>query len=148
MRVKDLSELLSMWKEDCKIDDMNFDDESLRSPVLHSKYIDIMSEHNLYLKRLEKDFRQLKRIMWQYYRGELNNPEDLKKHGLPPMQYKILKAEVVTWLESDNELAEFQLKIDHQKEIVDTCKSIISAISNRRWDIRNAIEWRKFINGE
>jgi len=143
-----VDELLKEWQADSQINEMDFDTESIRASKLHSKYLTIMSQHNLKLKKIEADHRKRKRILWQYYRGELNNPTDLQAYGLKPMQFHTMKADVQMWLDGDDELNSMQLSIDYHRTMVDGCKEILKQVSNIQWQIRNAIEWRKFIAGD
>jgi hypothetical protein len=147
MKVKDIDELYDMWSVDSKVDDLKLDDASLDTARLHSKYISIMSHHRLVVKKLEADYRKRKKVKWQYYRGELNNPEDLKKHELEPMLHTVIRQDVDVWLDADDELNNMMLKIALHEDIVDVCKEIIRQINNRNWNIRNAIDWRKFLAG-
>ena len=38
------------------------------------------------------------------------------------------------------------LRMSYQQETVDVLDEIMKAINSRQWNIRNAIEWRKFEN--
>jgi hypothetical protein len=145
MKVKDIDELYEMWCEDAKIDDTKLDEVSLDVARLHSKYLSIMSHHRLIVKKLTGDYKIRKKIKWQYYRGELNNPTDLKKYNLEPLQNNIIRQDVDVWLDADEELNNMLLKIVIHEEIVDVAKEIIRQLHNRNWNVRNAIEWRKFL---
>jgi len=59
-----------------------------------------------------------------------------------------MKADVQMWLDGDDELNSMQLSIDYHRTMVDGCKEILKQVSNMQWQIRNAIEWRKFIAGD
>jgi hypothetical protein len=67
--------------------------------------------------------------------------------NLEPFSLKVLKSDLNYYLESDDHIAELQLKIDYQKEKVTFLDSIIKQLNGRSWEIKNAIEWNKFING-
>ena len=58
-----------------------------------------------------------------------------------------LKQDIPRYLESDSDLIKMLLKIDYQKEKVETVKSIISSINGRSYHISNAIKWQQFLNG-
>jgi hypothetical protein len=60
---------------------------------------------------------------------------------------KPLKNEMEEFLEGDNELADAHLKIEYLSAIVSCLDSIMHQIKSRDWQIRNAIEWKKFISG-
>jgi hypothetical protein len=39
------------------------------------------------------------------------------------------------------------MKLEYQKEKIDYLENVLKSINGRQWNIRGAIEWRKFING-
>ena len=147
MKLNTITDLVDMWTEDSKINEFELDSATIEIPKLHAKYMSIMATHNLLLKKLMVDYQTKKHVRWQYYRGELNNPEDLKEHNLEPMQKMVLKQDVQSWLDQDRELNNILLKKAMHEEIVEMCKEIIKQLNFRHWQIRNAIEWRKFQSG-
>lgn len=147
MKLNNINDLIDMWKIDSKVDEFELDKATLEIPNLHAKYMSILATHNLILKKTITDYNTRKHVKWQYYRGELNNPEDLKELGAEPMQHVVLKQDVPGWLEQDADLNNLLLKKAMHEEIVDTCKEIIKQLNFRHWQIRNAIEWRKFQSG-
>lgn len=147
MRVRDIQHLMDMWLVDSEINEFELDTSSIEAAKLHAKYLNIMSTHNLIVKKTIVEYQELKHVRWQYYRGDLNNPQDLKEHGLQPMDRTVLKGDIQSWLEQDKEMNKLLLKKAHHEEIVDSCKEIIKQINNRNWSIRNAIEWKKFTSG-
>ena len=46
-----LNELQSQWSEDCKIDELDLGSESTKTPVLHSKYVTLLSNSKLQLRK-------------------------------------------------------------------------------------------------
>ena len=73
--------------------------------------------------------------------------DTLKELGLEPFSLKILKTDIDKYLESDDELITLSHRVDYQKEKIDYLESIIKELNTRHWKIRNAIEWKKFVNG-
>ena len=147
MKITDLEHLMELWLEDAPINEMELGRDSLNASKLHAKYLNIMTTHNMIIKKIMVDYQELKHMRWQYYRGDLNNPQDLSKYGLEPMDHNILKGDIQSWLDQDKELNKLLLKKAHHEEIVDACKEIIKQVNNRNWSIRNAIEFSKFITG-
>ena len=101
---------------------------------------------NLHLKRLTHDFKEMERNKFEYYSGKMS-VEDLKEREWEQFDHKLLKQDIPRYLESDRELITMLLKIDYQKEKVETLKSIMSSINGRSFYINNAITWQKFLNG-
>tara|TARA_B100001059_G_C17692133_1_gene505529 strand:- start:657 stop:947 length:291 start_codon:yes stop_codon:yes gene_type:complete len=92
------------------------------------------------------DHSKLIRLKWEYYTGKMPE-ESLKELNWQPFQLKVLKQDIDKYLESDDDLILIQHKLTYQQEKVSYLESIVKSISQRNWEIRNAIEWRKFING-
>ena len=61
--------------------------------------------------------------------------------------YKILKADVQQYIESDEEWIKANQKVKYLETIVDFLDRTIRQISNRTFTIKNAIDWRKFTSG-
>jgi hypothetical protein len=93
------------------------------------------------------DYHRLRKIKWEYYNGDLNNPEDLQKYNLDPNPKKILRADIPTYLDSDTELNDLLLKKLMHEEIVSFCGSVLKEINSRTWQLRTFIEWERFTSG-
>ena len=141
-----LKEILALWETDSKVDTIELDKESLKIPSLHNKYLKIYASENLQLKKMNHDFKEMERDKFEYYSGKMSG-EDLKDRGWDQFDHKLLKQDIPRYLESDRELIKLLLKIDYQKEKVETVKSIMTNINGRSFYINNAITWQKFLNG-
>ena len=139
-------DIRSMVGSDMKIDSSELDVESLRTPQLHNKYLNIFHDERLILKKLNVDLSELKKAKWEYYTGKMSL-EELNERGWEPFQFKILKTDVERYLDADVDLVRIKNKIMYQEEKVEYLASTLKSISSRQWDIKNAIEWRKFVNG-
>ena len=51
------------------------------------------------------------------------------------------------YLSSDDDLIKIQSKIDYYQVMLNYLDSILKSITNRTYQIKNAIEWQKFIRG-
>lgn len=136
-----------MWVEDAPIDITNLTQETSRIPKLHAKYVSILSRHKLIVFKLDGEYRELKSIKWQYYNGDLNNPEDLAEYGFEPLLKTILKQNIPIYLESDKDLNKILLKKALHQEIVDYCTLIIRELNNRTYQIGNMIKQEIFLSG-
>lgn len=143
----DVEKLMALWSEDATIDETEPAKELARIPKLHAKYLNIMTHHSLIVKKLHSQYSQRKRIKWEWYNGDLNNPEDLETHKLEPMVKKILRADINMYLESDVELNTILLKKVMNEEIVDFCKAVLKELQNRTWQLKEYIAWEKFTHG-
>jgi hypothetical protein len=82
-----------------------------------------------------------------YYLGNLNNPQDLERIGREPFLNKVLKNEVQGYIDSDRDLIKMDERIALLEEKVEVIVEIMKCIHKRGYDIKSAIEWRKFTNG-
>lgn len=142
-----LEQLQEAWEFDCVIDDNHLDRESVRTPNLHAKYLNFLIGYKLKLAKAKKDYNTLRQLKFRYYRGELSQTE-LTTNGWEQWQgVKPLKNEMEEFLEGDIDLAEALLKQEYLESIINYLESIMNQIKSRDWQIRNSIEWKKFISG-
>jgi hypothetical protein len=142
-----LSEIQSEWNDDSKIDELNLGREAIRVATLHSKYLSMLSNAKLQLRKAESDYNNMRRVKYKYYRGELSRDE-LEKLGLE--QYlgnKPLKNEMDEFMICDEDLNLLTDKIEYFKTVLYTLEQILRSLNSRTWDIKSAIEWQKFTNG-
>jgi hypothetical protein len=140
-----LEDIESLWQQDCFIDRTSLEQESLKIPLLHSKYYKIYLREKIQLKAEEGEYDQFYKIKHEYYTGKLSQ-EDLAQYGWEPFQF-ILKGDLSIYLNSDKDLITKLLKLQVQREKVDFLESIIKTINNRGFLIKNAIDFIKFSNG-
>jgi hypothetical protein len=142
-----IDDLMEEWSVDSKMDETELLKELARVPILHAKYLRILSHHNLIVKKYANDFNRMKKLKFEYYNGDLNNPEDLKEHGFEPMLKKILRQDINMYLESDTDLNNILLKKMVHQEIVDFCTSVLRELSNRTFQLNSAVKWQIFAGG-
>lgn len=143
----EIDDIHDLWNVDSKIDDLELDQESLKIPQLHSKYMRIITEENSILNKMMYAHKMLERDKFEYYTGKMCD-EDLKERGWEPLNLKIMKNDVPRYIESDKDIIRGLMKISDYREKVALLKSIIDSINSRSFIITNAIKWKKFISGE
>ena len=143
----DISSIKQLVAEDMPIDDTELDIESMAIPQLHSKYLNIYMDEKLLLQKINSDYYRLKKMKWEYYTGKLDQ-DQLDEYGWEPFQLKILKQDIDLYMDSDEDLQKLLNKQAYQKEKINYLDAILKSINNRQWNIKGAIEWRKFINGQ
>jgi len=136
-----------MWQKDCKIDETELSLESLNVPSLHAKYLKIYSQQRLKLKALNLKKKELKVKLGDYYKGDLNNPEDLEDIGREPWPKKVLKQDLFDYVEGDVDMIALNTKIVYQEEFVDVLTEIVKNINGRGYVIKNSIDFLKFTMG-
>jgi hypothetical protein len=72
--------------------------------------------------------------------------EELKRYGWEPFPY-VLKSEVTSYLESDDDLNKYLASKILYDEIVETCQSILKELNSRTFQLRDFIAWERFIQG-
>jgi len=142
----DIETIKKMVDQDMKIDDLNLDLESLKSPQLHSKYLNLLHDESLSLHKATIEQKELRRLKWEYYLGKMDQ-ETLDERGWQPFGLKILRTDIDVYLESDKDLLRMEARIHYLKEKVKYIESILQSIGRRGWDIKSAIEWKKFMSG-
>ena len=142
-----LSDLQTQWEKDSPIDEMNLGGESTRIPILHAKYLNLLTSTKLNLRKAESDYANMRRKKFRYYRGEMTRFE-LEDEGWDQWQgTKPLKNEMDEFLSFDSDLISLQDKIEYFKTVLYQLEQIIRSLNSRTWDIKNAIEWLKWSNG-
>ena len=138
-----LEELQAEADKDLVIDDTELDTESLKTPILHNKYLQYYNKFNLLLKKSQWEERTLQREKWEYYTGK-SDPSVYKEK---PFDLKVLKNDVHIYISADEDIQKIQAKIIYQEAIVNYLEQILRMINNRSFTIKNAIEWRRFTSG-
>jgi hypothetical protein len=140
-----LDELLEEWRKDADIDRTEPGKALLDIPKLHSKYLNILSRHRLLSKESEFKYNKMKKLKWEYYTGKLDD-DDLKKYEWDPFPY-VLKSDLSTYMESDDDLNKYSAQKIMHDEIVEVCTAILKELNSRTFQLRDFIAWERFIQG-
>ena len=138
-----LDELQAKAEKDLTIDDTELDLESLKTPQLHSQYLKTYSTYALMLKKAEGDHSQLHLKKWLFYTGKAE-PQEYKDKNF---DLKVLRQDVDKFIDADDEIIRQRQKVEYLKQICHYCESTLKQINNRTFQIKNAIEWKKFTMG-
>ena len=141
-----LEQILKLWETDSVVDQTEPSKELLRIPVLHSKYLGILTRHKVASKKAHFDYLRMRKTKWEYFTGKLSQ-EELDYYGWEPFQFA-LKSDINTYLEADNDLIKLLEKKVYHDESVSVVESIMSELKQRTWQLRDFISWEKFINGQ
>ena len=145
-----IEDLLQMWSEDSKIDDVALDETTISGAALHSKYLEIHSVAKLRLKKKEQDFSILKKDKWLWFNGKMEKDAmDERGWAYDPFNgmAKPLKTDIQQFYDSDKDMIDAAMQIEYQKTYVDACKEILDQIKWRHTQIKNIIDWRRFTAG-
>lgn len=142
-----VDEIKTMWAKDAKINENHLEYAEMENGILHSKYIDILVDYKRQQVLLERDFNKMKKVKIAYYKGTLSQ-EQLKTLGWEPFQLIITnKNELMDTLLLDDDLNDFNIKVQEINIGIELLQSIIDKIKNKSWQIKNIIEIKKFNAG-
>lgn len=144
-----LEQVLEEWAIDSKLPSANLDEASRKTPSLHSKYLSLLSQTKLRLKKAEMDQKKLLKLKWLWYNGKMSE-EQIKELGwdYDPLEgLKIMKGEMDYYYDSDTEIQESELKIQYLKTLIDTLNEIVTNLNWRHQTISNMIKWKVFEAG-
>ncbi len=141
-----IEEIREAWDVDSAIDKTEIGDESLKIPKLHAKYMRMLSDERLLLRKLESDLKVLKRDKYEFYTmGPTKEQKDLGWEL--PARGMVLKQDINIYMESDRQVVDLTLRIGMQQEKVEMLDSIIRSIMNRGYQLKTALDFLKFTMG-
>lgn len=140
-----IEQVLENWEKDSVIDQTEPSRELIRIPLLHSKYLNVLTRSKLASKKAQFDYLQLKKKKWEYYTGKLSKDE-LDVLGWEPFPFT-LKSDINLYIESDSDLIQLLKKKIIHDEIVSVVEAIMSELKSRTFQLRDVITWERFING-
>lgn len=141
-----LENILEMWNKDAVIDQTEPGKELIRIPILHSKYLNILTQHKIASKKAHFDYLRMKQIKWEYFTGKMSKNQ-LENYGWEPFQFT-LKSDITTYIDADVDLIKLLEKKAYHEETVSTIESIMNELKQRTWQLRDFISWEKFIGGQ
>lgn len=142
-----IEEVLQEWKKDSIINDTKLDKEILRSPQLHSKYLDYFVFFKAKLAAAEKNHNKMMWVKRKYFRGECDQ-QDLQKYGWSQWQgLKPSSTELNQLLEMDSDMNSLAEAVTLWKTSVNAIEYIMKQIQGRDWSIKSIIEYQKYIAG-
>ena len=133
-----------MWERDAVIDPDNLHNESLKISELHSKYYTIYNTISLLREKARGSYSSVKLERYNYYTGKA--PAEV--YVQDPFPYKVREKDAIQrYLDADKKLTNIDLKIKYYDTQLKFLEEIIRNISQRTFQIKNAIEWQKFQAG-
>ena len=139
-----LDKIQEMWERDATIDPDNLHDESLKIPQLHSKYYTLYNTITLLREKARTQYNKIRLERYNFYTGKAE-PEVYVEEPFP---YKVREKDAIQrHLEADEKLTNIDLKIRYYDATLKFLEEILRIISNRTYQIKNAIEWHKFQAG-
>ena len=141
------------WNEDSHVD-FQFKNKqysadlaqlALDIPFQHNKYLNHYTDISQLKTSLEFQFRKLVRDKREYYGGE----SDAKTYAEKPFGSRIsTQDKMKVYVESDDDIINLEAKIKYLDQMLYWLDQVMRQISNRGFQIKSAIEWEKFVNGQ
>lgn len=131
---------------DTAIDVNHLEEESIKIPQIHNKYLVILMDEKLILESLESKLKVLRRDKWLYYSGKMSDDE-LKQKGWQPFDLSVLKQDLDRFIDSDTDIINLSHKVYLQREKVNYVESVVKIVAGKMWSIKSAIDWIKFTQG-
>tara|TARA_B100000902_G_C27319697_1_gene923568 strand:- start:2083 stop:2520 length:438 start_codon:yes stop_codon:yes gene_type:complete len=141
-----LEEIQELWNRDREIDITELATESIRIPQIHDKYLKIFIDEKIKLRKLQLNLTKIVKMKTDYYSGRMSQDE-LDRLEWQPFLIKVLKSEVNSYVESDDDIIKLKETIALMEEKINYLDSIIRMINNRGFQIKSAIDWIKFKDG-
>lgn len=138
-----LEDIMNEAEKYLQIDETNLAKESLETPKMYGRLLRIRTNESMLLQRYRFQLKKLYQDKRDYYLGRAD-PEVYKAK---PFDLKILKSEVDSYIEADDEIRDLTLKIEIQTEKLNYLDNVLKQVANRGFMIRNALEFQKMMNG-
>ena len=133
-----LEQIQEMWEKDSKIDPDNLHDESLKIPQLHSKYYTLYNTITLMREKARTQYNKVRLERYNYYTGKAPAEAYIEE----PFPYKVREKDAIQrHLEADDRMNKVDMKIKYYDIMLKFLEEVIRAVSNRTYQIKNAIEW-------
>ena len=142
-----IEQLQEEWDKDCQIDDNYLGENSTATPKLHAKYLKILVQVKLKHTKLSSDYNLTRKNKFRYYRGELSRDELQDLQWDQWQGVKPIKNEMDEFLKGDDELNTMDIKIKYLETMIYFLESVLQQIKARDWEIKTAVEWKKFLAG-
>ncbi len=141
-----LEEIQELWNRDREIDISELATESIRIPQIHDKYLKIYVDEKIKLRKLQLNLAKISKMKSDYYSGRMPQ-EELERLEWQPFLVKVLKGEVNSYVESDDDIIKLKETIALMEEKINYIDSVIRMINNRGFQIKSAIDWIKYKDG-
>ena len=139
-----LEQIQEMWQKDAVIDPDNLHDESLKIPQLHSKYYTIYNTITLLREKARESYNRIRLERHNYYTGKA----PAETYVDEPFPYKVREKDAIQrHMDADEKMSTINMKIKYYDVTLKFLEEIIRNVSNRTYQIKNAIEWQQFQSG-
>jgi hypothetical protein len=96
---------------------------------------------------MRADYNTLRQAKFRYYRGEMGRDELSEREWNQWQGVKPLKNEMDEFLTGDSDLNLLNTKIEYIATMVYMLESVLTQVKSRDWQIRSAVDFKKFVAG-
>ncbi len=142
-----LAELTQESEKDIKIDFLKLTEELVHNQNLIGKWMTYQQVWETKYQFLDLEYRQLLASKTKYYTGKMSEDEIISK-GWEIEGTKILKADLNIWVDDDNDMIKAKKKMLILKQIINIIdKTIDILVDQKKWTIKNFIDYKKWLEG-
>jgi hypothetical protein len=142
-----LAELTQESEKDIKIDFLKLTEELAHNQNLIGKWMTYQQVWETKYQFLDLEYRQLLASKTKYYTGKMSEDEIISK-GWEIEGTKILKADLNIWVDDDNDMIKAKKKMLILKQIITIIdKTIDILVDQKKWTIKNFIDYKKWLEG-
>ena len=134
-------------EKDIKIDFLKLTEELAHNQNLIGKRMTYQQVWETKYQFLDLEYRQLLASKTKYYTGKMSEDEIISK-GWEIEGTKILKADLNIWVDDDNDMIKAKKKMLILKQIINIIdKTIDILVDQKKWTIKNFIDYKKWLEG-
>lgn len=142
-----LAELTQESEKDIKIDFLKLTEELAHNQNLIGKWMTYQQVWETKYQFLDLEYRQLLASKTKYYTGKMSEDEIISK-GWGIEGTKILKTDLNIWIDDDNDMIKAKKKMLILKQIINIIdKTIDILVDQKKWTIKNFIDYKKWLEG-
>lgn len=139
--------VVDMWKADSKIDESRISNEITRTPLLHSKYLEIYMFAKAKLIGSEKRYNKMLWVKRKYFTGKMEKHE-LEEYGWSQWQgLKPSNSELRDLFDADRDLNDLLEKVKYYQAFVSGVEYILKSINQRDYSIKTLFEHMRYMDG-
>ena len=147
--MKTLEEVIAAWQEDCQIPRNDLAETSRSTPKHHAKYLEVLANAKLRLKKTEMDQKILLKNKWLYYNGKMDKDEvESRGWNYDPLDGRlVMKGDMNKYYDADPDIQKSEENVIAWKTVTETLTEIVNNLNWRHQTIGNMIRWRMFESG-
>ena len=142
-----INQIEQAWAKDSVIDKTQLIEDAQTQYSLHQKYHRLLNHVKKMIRQVQSERTKMNLLKVDYYSNTIA-PQQLKELGWQPNRRVILKGDLDKYIEADQDIIDLNLKLGDLNDMKDFLESIIKAIMQRQFTVKNILEAQKFYNGE